>query len=108
MNVEPNGEREYDLEERLLDYSARIITLARKLDADFVERHIGKQLLRSGTAPMSSHGEAQAAESPADFIHKLRIGLKELRESMRWIKLAVRAKLEPRNALPACSTKPTS
>ena len=93
-NEKPN----YDLEERLLDYGAEIIFLTRKLNTDYAERHIGNQLLRSGTAPLSHHGEAQAAESPADFIHKLRLALKELRESERWLKLIVRAKLLPKEA----------
>lgn len=86
----------YDLEERLLDFGAEIIFLTRNLNADYAERHVGNQLLRSGTAPLSHHGEAQAAESPADFIHKLRLALKELRESERWLKLIVRAALLPK------------
>lgn len=49
--------------------------------------HLANQLLRSGTSPYPNHGEAQAAESQNDFIHKLRICLKELRESKRWLKL---------------------
>ena len=89
--------RKYDLEERLLDYGARIIAVSRSLVADYAEKHIGHQLLRSGTAPLSHHGEAQAAESPADFIHKLRLALKELREAERWLKLILRAKLAPKN-----------
>jgi len=93
-NEKPN----YDLEERLLDFGAAIITLTRKLNGDYAERHVGNQLLRSGTAPLSHHGEAQAAESPADFIHKLRLALKELRESERWLKLIVRAELLPKEA----------
>jgi four helix bundle protein len=88
----------YDLEERLLDFGASIITLTRKLNGDYAERHVGNQLLRSGTAPLSHHGEAQAAESTADFIHKMRIALKELRESERWLKLIARAKLIPANS----------
>lgn len=88
----------YDLGERLLDYGAAIITLTRKLNGDYAERHVGNQLLRSGTAPLSHHGEAQAAESNADFIHKMRIALKELRESQRWLKLIARAKLLPTNS----------
>ncbi|RYD21617.1 MAG: four helix bundle protein [Verrucomicrobiaceae bacterium] len=86
----------YDLEQRLLDFGAKIISLTRKLNTDYAERHIGNQLLRSGTAPLSHHGEAQAAESPADFIHKLRLALKELRESERWLKLINRATLLPK------------
>jgi four helix bundle protein len=85
----------YDLEDRLLNFGARIITLTRSLNADYASKHIGNQLLRSGTAPLSHHGEAQAAESSADFIHKLRIGLKELRETDRWLKLIVRANILP-------------
>lgn len=85
----------YDLEERLLDYGAVVINLTRKLNGDFAERHVGNQLLRSGTAPVSHHGEAQAAESPADFIHKMRIALKELRETERWLKLIQRANMLP-------------
>jgi len=83
----------YDLEERLLDYGARVIDLTRKLSGDFAERHVGNQLLRSGTAPVSHHGEAQAAESPADFIHKMRLALKELREAERWLKLIQRSNM---------------
>ncbi|MEY3895724.1 MAG: hypothetical protein RLZZ214_1244 [Verrucomicrobiota bacterium] len=86
----------YDLEERLLDFGAEIITLTRKLDSDYAERHVGNQLLRSGIAPLSHHGEAQAAESPADFIHKMHLALKELRESERWLKLIIRAALLPK------------
>lgn len=83
----------YDLEERLLDYGANIIHLTRKLNGDYAERHVGHQLLRSGTAPLSHHGEAQGAESNADFIHKMKLALKELRESQRWLKLIRKAQL---------------
>jgi four helix bundle protein len=85
----------YDLEERLLDCGAAIIHLTRKLNGDYAERHVGNQLLRSGTAPLSHHGEAQGAESNADFIHKMRLALKELRESQRWLKLIRKAQLLP-------------
>ncbi len=87
----------YDLEERLLDDAVAIIQVTRKLNGDYAERHIGNQLLRSGSAPLSHHGEAQAAESPADFIHKMRLALKELRESERWIKLIDRAEFIPQS-----------
>ena len=91
----------YDLEERLLDYGAAVINLTRKLSGDYAERHVGNQLLRSGTAPLSHHGEAQAAESPADFIHKMRLALKELREADRWLKLIKRSNMLPQsNDLP--------
>ena len=101
--MEEESKPAYDLEERLLNFGARIIVLTRSLTGDYAERHIGNQLLRSGTAPLSHHGEAQAAESPADFIHKLRLALKELRETERWLKLIERAaiisKIEKLNPL---------
>ena len=77
----------YDLEERLLDYSVRIIKLVEQLPNTRAGNHVAGQLLRAGTSPYPNHGEAQAAESPKDFVHKLRISLKELRESHRWLKL---------------------
>lgn len=83
----------YNLEERLLEYSARIIRLTEKMTGSTAKKHVANQLLRSGTSPMAHHGEAQAAESTKDFIHKLKIALKELRESIRWIKLIQRVPL---------------
>ena len=87
-NVE-RGERpramngDYDLEKRLLEYSARIIRLVERLPNTRAGNHVAGQLLRSGTSPLPNHGEAQAAESANDFVHKLKICLKELRESYR-------------------------
>jgi four helix bundle protein len=83
-----NGEaRPWDLEERLLQFSVRIIRLVESLPKSRAGTHLGGQLLRSGTAPLLNHGEAEAAESPEDFIHKLKICLKELRETLRCLKL---------------------
>ena len=65
----------YDLEERLLEYSVRIIKIVEQLPNTRAGNHVAGQLLRSGTSPYPNHGEAQAAESPKDFIHKLRISL---------------------------------
>ena len=81
--------RVYDLEERLLIYSANIIKLVEKLPDTRSGNHIAGQLLRSGTSPYPNHGEAQAAESQNDFIHKLKVSLKELRESKRWLLLII-------------------
>jgi len=91
--MEEDPKSRYDLEERLLDFGARIISLTQKLTENYAQRHIAGQLLRSGTSPLSNHGEAQSAESPADFIHKLSLYLKELRETECWLKLIERAKL---------------
>ena len=97
-NIEPGrGEltvnTAYDLEERLLEYSARVIRLVERLPSTRAGNHIAGQLLRSGTSPLPNHGEAQAAESAKDFIHKLRICLKELRETYRWLLLVQRVPL---------------
>ncbi len=87
------NKKKYDLEERLLNYSVRIIKLVEKLSNTRTGNHVAGQLLRSGTSPYPNHGEAQAAESPNDFVHKLRISLKELRETKRWLMLIQRVPL---------------
>jgi four helix bundle protein len=87
------GETKYDLEERLLEFAARVCRLVEKMPRTRAANHIAKQLLRCGTSPLANHGEAQAAESPDDFLHKLRISLKELRETKRWLLLIQRVPL---------------
>jgi four helix bundle protein len=83
----------YDLAERLLAFTVIIIKIVEMLPNTTTGNYIAGQWLRSGTAPYPNHGEAQAAESPKDFIHKLRISLKELRETERWLKLIRRLPL---------------
>jgi four helix bundle protein len=83
----------FDLKERLLDYSVRVVNLCQALDRNFVSEHIAKQLLRCGTSPMANYAEATQSESSKDFIHKLGICLKELQESQLWILLIQRAQL---------------
>ena len=85
--MEKMKKQTYDLEERLLSFSVRIIKLVEHLPSTRTGNHVAGQLLRSGTSPYPNHGEAQAAESPKDFIHTLRISLKELREAQRWVRL---------------------
>lgn len=82
----------FDLEERLLEFAARIIRLSEALPNGRGANHVAGQILRSGTSPLPNHGEMQAAESLADFIHKLKICLKELRETHRWLRLIDRAR----------------
>lgn len=74
-------EREYDLEERLIEFALMITSIVDSLPETRVCNHLGGQLLRSGTSPALNYGEAQAAESKKDFCHKLLVILKELRES---------------------------
>ena len=100
----PNAERrsapqKFDLEDRLLDYAARVIHLTERMKPTAAGNYVGGQLLRSGTSPYGHHGEAEAAESRKDFIHKLKVCLKELRESRRWMRLVQRSKLIARPKL---------
>jgi len=85
--------RKFDLQDRLIDYAVRIIKLSEALPNTKTGNHIRTQILKSGTSPAPNYGEAQSAESKADFIHKLKISLKELRESEVWLKIIVKAEL---------------
>ncbi|MGB7793048.1 MAG: four helix bundle protein [Terrimicrobiaceae bacterium] len=85
--------RVYDLEDRLLEYAVRVIRVTESTKRTRAGLHIADQLLRAGTSPYGNHGEAEGAESRDDFIHKLRVCFKELRESRRWLKLIQRADL---------------
>src|SRR2546428_7220837 len=77
----------YDLEDRLLEYAARIIRLVDALPSTRAGRHVADQLLRSATSPLGNHGDLQGAESRKDFIHKLGLCLKEIDEAWRWLRL---------------------
>ena len=83
----------YDLEERLIDFAVMIIRLTERLPGSHIGKHLAGQLNRSGTAPALVYGEAQASESNADFVHKMKVCLKELRESQ--INLKIIRKAEP-------------
>ncbi len=73
--------RNYDLENRLIEFGATLCRIADNLPQSRVGIHVAGQLVRCGTAPAPNYGEAQGAESRKDFVHKLKICLKELRES---------------------------
>ena len=77
----------YDLEPRLIGFSVQIIKAVGELPNDRASNHLASQLVRSGTAPGLLYGEALGAESRKDFIHKMRIGLKELRETFINLKI---------------------
>jgi four helix bundle protein len=94
-NVQLSRNPRFDLEERLLEFSARIIRLVDALPNTRAASHIAGQLLRCGTSPYGNHGEVEAAESRRDFIHKLKICLKELKETRRWLRLAGKAAMIP-------------
>lgn len=80
-----------DLDERLLSFGVRVVRLVEAMPRSMVGRRLGDQLLRSGTAAGANYEEARAAESDADFTHKLQVALKELREAYYWLRLLARA-----------------
>jgi four helix bundle protein len=80
-----------DLQERLHDFGARFIKLVESLPKAVVGRRIGDQLLRCGTGAGANYEEARGAESTADFVRKLQISLKEMRETNYWLRLLARA-----------------
>ncbi len=84
-----------EMADRLIDFAARVGKLVDALPDTRLGRHIAGQLVRCGTSPALDCEEACAAESRADFIHKLRVCLKELRESRSWLRLIIRADLVP-------------
>jgi len=81
------------LEERLIDFAVRIIKLSASLPRSAAGRHISGQILRCGTSPAPNYGEARGAESRADFVHKIRVVLKELNETSVWLKIIERSKM---------------
>ena len=90
LNEGAGENRKFDLEDRLLEFASAVIDLSESLPATRAGNHIAGQILRSGTSPYPNHGEAEAAESRDDFIHKLKICLKELRETRHWARLIKR------------------
>jgi len=83
------------MEDRLIDFASRVIDVVEALPPTPAGKHIGGQMLRSGTSPALNYGEAQVAESRSDFIHKMKICLKELRETLVYLKI-----IEKRNWFP--------
>jgi four helix bundle protein len=85
--------KKYDLLERLIDFAVSIIGIAESLPNTSAGNHIKRQILRSGTSPAPNYGESQSAESRSDFIHKVKIALKELRETKVWLLIIYRKKM---------------
>ena|SRR5437867_3622956 len=82
-----------DLQDRLVDFAVRIINLASRLPKTPAGRHVAGQILRSGTSPAPNYGEARAAESQADFVHKLHVSLKELNETAIWLQMIEKSRM---------------
>jgi four helix bundle protein len=81
------------LEERLIDFAVRIVNLSASLPKTPAGKHIAGQIMRSGTSPAPNYGEARGAESHADFVHKLRIVLKELNETSIWLRIISKSRM---------------
>jgi four helix bundle protein len=95
--------QKYDLEDRLLNFAVNVVELTEGLPNTRSGNHIAGQLLRCGTSPYGNHGEVESAESRKDFIHKLKVCLKELRETKRWLRLLTHLKrLHPPLAIATC------
>jgi len=94
MTTQPT--RAVELQRRLICFAAKIVSLYSKLHGTVEGRHIAGQMLRSATATAANYGEARGAESRADFLHKLRVVLKELNETEVWLELIEETSLLPR------------
>jgi len=88
-----------DIEERLITFGVRIIKLSGRLPKSQAGKHIGEQILRSGTSPAAHYAEARGAESTKDFVHKLKICLKELNETRVWLKMIEQSEMLLRTQL---------
>ena len=93
INNEPSRSRADELEERLIDFAVRIVKLSSCLPKTPAGKHTAGQILRSGTSPAPNYGEARGAESHADFVHKVRIVLKELNETSIWLRVIERSRI---------------
>ena len=90
-----------DIEERLVEFGIRITLMCDQLPQSRSGNHFAGQLLRSGTSPAAHYAEARGAESTKDFIHKMKLGLKELNESKVWLKIIIGTELLPPQKLNA-------
>ena len=93
-----------DLENRLIEFAVLVIGVVEDLPNTKAGNHIGNQLIRSGTSPAPNYGEARSAESKRDFVHKIKISPKELRETHIWLRIIERKQLgDPQRLLAAIS-----
>ena len=88
-----------ELSDRLWQFAARVAKIVDALPDTRVGRYVAGQLVRSGTSPAPNYDEASAAESKADFIHKLSIALKEMKETRGWLRFIIIAGLLPQSRI---------
>ena len=77
----------------MIDFAVQVIAVVEALPNTKAGNHVASQLVRSGTSPAPNYGEARSAESRKDFIHKMKISLKELRETLVWLRIIARKRL---------------
>ncbi len=99
MNNEIKPNKKFDLEDRLIDFVIRVSEIEEILPNSKLANHIGGQLIRCSSSPALNYGEAQSAESQKDFIHKVQIILKELRETKVCLKIIIRKPLVGENEI---------
>jgi four helix bundle protein len=92
-NVDVHASKAVELQRRLVVFAGQIVSLSFKLRRTAVGRHVANQMVRCGTATAANYADARGAESRPDFIHKLRVVLKELNETDVWLQLVVETSL---------------
>ena len=85
--------KRFDLEERLIDFAANVILFTNYVEKNYAGNHLSSQIVRSSTSPALNYGEAQSGESRKDFIQKIKVVLKELRETLVCLKIIHKTKL---------------
>ena len=100
------ADRIYDLEDRLIEFASRIVDVVEALPNTRPGNYIAGQLVRCGLAPALLYGEAQSAESRDDFIHKMKIVLKELKETRVCLKIIIKKQMiKPASRLDGMKTE---
>ena len=98
-SVQRTKDWKFELEERMVLFAVAVLDILERLPDNRISNHISTQLLRSGTSPAPNYAEALGAESRRDFIHKLGLALKELRETNVWLRIIKNKNLVPEGVL---------
>jgi len=93
------GKKKTDLNRRLVIFAAKVVKMVGKFPKDLPGRRVGDQVLRSSTSVGANYAEAQGAQSRPDFLHKLQVSLKEMRESHYWLELVSEAEIADRKCM---------
>jgi four helix bundle protein len=90
---------------RLLDFATEVLALSNRMGRTASGRYLANQLVRAACSAGANYQESRGAESRADFIHKMQIVLKELRESLYWLTLVERSRLVTGESVSALVTE---